>query len=66
LSDTQKVGVLGGFSSAVVLAVTAILIAWESVGRSAKSLIISFEEAADGRDKRVNAKVRQAELSSSA
>jgi cation diffusion facilitator family transporter len=39
------VGVLGGYSSAVVLAVIAILIAWESVGRFFEPLVISFDEA---------------------
>jgi cation diffusion facilitator family transporter len=42
---TWKVEVLGGFSSAVVLAVIAILIAWESLGRFSKPLVISFDEA---------------------
>ncbi len=42
---TWKVGVLGGFSSAVVLAVIAILIAWESFGRFLDPLVISFDEA---------------------
>jgi len=42
---TWKVGVLGGFSSAVVLAVIAILIAWESFGRFLNPLVISFNEA---------------------
>jgi cation diffusion facilitator family transporter len=42
---TWKVGVLGGFSSAVVLAVIAILIAWESFGRLLDPLVISFNEA---------------------
>ena len=42
---TWKVGVLGGYSSAVVLAVIAILIAWESVGRFFQPLTISFDEA---------------------
>ena len=36
---------LGGFSSAVVLAVIAILIAWESSGRFLDPLVISFDEA---------------------
>jgi cation diffusion facilitator family transporter len=39
------VSVLGGYSSAVVLAVIAILIAWESVGRFFEPLTISFDEA---------------------
>jgi cation diffusion facilitator family transporter len=42
---TFKVGVLGGYSSAIVLAVIAILIAWESIGRLRKALVISFDEA---------------------
>jgi cation diffusion facilitator family transporter len=42
---TWKVGVLGGSSSAVVLAVIAILIAWESFGRLLDPLVISFNEA---------------------
>ena len=42
---TWKVEVLGGFSSAVVLAVIAVLIAWESLGRFSKPLAISFDEA---------------------
>lgn len=42
---TWKVGVLGGFTSAVVLAVIAILIAWESFGRFFDPLVISFNEA---------------------
>ena len=42
---TWKVGVLGGYSSAVVLAVIALLIAWESAGRLSEPRIISFDEA---------------------
>ena len=42
---TGKVGVLGGFTSAVVLAVIALLVAWESVGRFFEPLSISFDEA---------------------
>lgn len=42
---TWKVGVLGGFTSAVVLAVIAALIAWESLGRFWEPLEISFNEA---------------------
>jgi cation diffusion facilitator family transporter len=42
---TWKVGVLGGYSSAVVLAVIALLIAWESLGRFFRPLAISFDEA---------------------
>lgn len=42
---TWKVSVLGGFSSAVVLAIIALLIAWESVGRFFEPQAISFDEA---------------------
>ncbi len=42
---TWKVSVLGGFSSAVVLAIIAALIAWESVGRFFEPQSISFDEA---------------------
>jgi cation diffusion facilitator family transporter len=42
---TWKVGVLGGFSSAVVLGVIAALVAWESVWRFLEPLTISFDEA---------------------
>lgn len=42
---TWKVGVLGGFSSAVVLGVVALLIAWESIGRFFLPLAISFDQA---------------------
>lgn len=42
---TWKVGVLGGFSSAVVLGVIAALIAWESLGRLAQPLAIDFDDA---------------------
>jgi cation diffusion facilitator family transporter len=42
---TWKVGVLGGYTSAVVLAVIAILIAWESVGRLLEPVAIRFDEA---------------------
>ncbi len=42
---TWKVSVLGGYSSAVVLAVIAVLIAWESVGRFFKPLEIRFDQA---------------------
>jgi cation diffusion facilitator family transporter len=42
---TWKVSVLGGYSSAIVLAVIAALIAWESVGRFLEPLDISFDEA---------------------
>jgi cation diffusion facilitator family transporter len=40
-----KVEVLGGYSSAVVLAVIALLIAWESIGRFFAPLTIRFDEA---------------------
>ncbi len=42
---TWKVSVLGGYSSAIVLAVIAALIAWESVGRFFEPVDISFDEA---------------------
>jgi cation diffusion facilitator family transporter len=42
---TWKVEVLGGFSSAVVLGVIAVLIAWESLGRFSKPLAIRFDDA---------------------
>lgn len=42
---TWKVSVLGGYSSAIVLAVIAALIAWESIGRFFEPLDISFDEA---------------------
>jgi len=42
---TWKVGVLGGFSSAVVLGLIAALIAWESVGRFREPLTIDFDDA---------------------
>jgi cation diffusion facilitator family transporter len=42
---TWKVSVLGGYSSAVVLAIIAALIAWESVGRFFEPMDISFDEA---------------------
>ncbi len=42
---TWKVSVLGGYSSAVVLAIIAALIAWESVGRFLEPLDIGFDEA---------------------
>lgn len=42
---TWKVGVLGGYSSAVVLAVIALWIAWESVGRFFAPVAIRFDEA---------------------
>ena len=42
---TGKVSVLGGFSSAVVLGVIALLVAWESAGRFFEPREISFDEA---------------------
>lgn len=42
---TWKVSVLGGFTSAVVLAVIAVFIAWESLGRLWIPLRIGFNEA---------------------
>lgn len=42
---TWKVSVLGGYSSAVVLAIIALLIAWKSVGRFFEPQSISFNEA---------------------
>lgn len=42
---TFKVGVLGGFASAVVLALIAILVAAESFGRFFEPLSIRFDEA---------------------
>ena len=42
---TGKIGVLGGFSSAVVLGVVALLIAWESSFRFFNPLQISFDQA---------------------
>ena len=42
---TWKVGVLGGFTSAVVLGVIAVFIAWESVGRVLHPVEIRFDEA---------------------
>ena len=42
---TGKVGVLGGFASALVLAVVALLMVWESVERLLSPLAIRFEEA---------------------
>lgn len=42
---TWKVSVLGGYTSAVVLAMIALLIAWESFGRFFEPQSISFNEA---------------------
>lgn len=42
---TGKVGVLGGFSSAVLLGGIAVLIAWESLGRLFQPVQIRFDEA---------------------
>lgn len=42
---TWKVGVLGGFTSAVVLGLVAALIAWESLLRFVDPRVISFDQA---------------------
>ncbi len=42
---TGKVSVLGGYTSAVVLGVIAILIAWESITRFLQPVAIRFDEA---------------------
>jgi Co/Zn/Cd efflux system component len=42
---TGKLGDLAGFTSAIVLAMIALLIAWESVGRLISPLPIAFNEA---------------------
>lgn len=42
---TGKLGDLGGFASAVVLALVALLIGWESLWRLANPVGISFEQA---------------------
>lgn len=42
---TGKVGVLGGYTSAVALAIVALLIAWESGLRFLEPLAISFDQA---------------------
>lgn len=42
---TWKVSVLGGFTSAVVLAIIALLIAWTSLGRFFEPQTIRFDEA---------------------
>lgn len=42
---TWKVGVLGGFTSAVVLGMVALLIAWESLGRFFEPRTIAFDES---------------------
>ena len=42
---TGKVGVLGGFTSGVVLGVVALMMVWESVQRFFEPLSISFDEA---------------------
>jgi cation diffusion facilitator family transporter len=41
----RQVGDLAGFTSAIVLAMIALLIAWESVGRLIHPLPIAFDEA---------------------
>jgi cation diffusion facilitator family transporter len=42
---TWKVGALGGFSSAVVLLVVAVLLAWESIDRMTRPSPIAFDQA---------------------
>src|SRR5438552_10416692 len=42
---TGKFGDLAGFTSAIVLAMIALLIAWESVGRLIRPVPIAFDEA---------------------
>ena len=42
---TGKVGVLGGYTSAVILALIAALIAWESATRLLQPVAIRFDEA---------------------
>ena len=42
---TAKVGVLGGYTSGVVLGIVALLMVWESVQRFSEPLTISFDEA---------------------
>jgi len=42
---TWKVGALGGFASAVVLLVVAVLLAWESVDRMTRPSPIAFDQA---------------------
>jgi len=42
---TGKVGALGGFTSAVILSIVAILMVWESVGRLTIPQTIAFDEA---------------------
>lgn len=42
---TWKVGALGGFTSAVVLGLVAVLLAWESVVRLARPSDIAFDQA---------------------
>ncbi|MCW8952719.1 MAG: CDF family Co(II)/Ni(II) efflux transporter DmeF [Rhodospirillales bacterium] len=42
---TGKVGSLGGFASAIVLGVVAVLVAWESAARFANPVLISFDAA---------------------
>jgi cation diffusion facilitator family transporter len=42
---TWKVGALGGFASAVVLGLIALLIGWESLNRLREPLVIGFDEA---------------------
>lgn len=42
---TGKVGALGGFTSAIILGLVALLIVWESLGRLATVQTIAFDEA---------------------
>jgi cation diffusion facilitator family transporter len=42
---TGKLGDLAGFASAIVLALVALVIAWESVGRLADPVAIDFDQA---------------------
>ncbi len=42
---TWKVGALGGFTSAVVLGVVALLLAWESIERLREPRLIAFDSA---------------------
>ncbi len=42
---TGKIGVLGGFTSAILLGVVALLMVWESTQRFFEPLVINFNEA---------------------
>ena len=42
---TGKVGALGGFTSAVILGIVALLMVWESAGRLGSAQTIAFDEA---------------------